>query len=203
MKALLSLMAAVFLILPLQSAAQDNYLIRPGDTLRIEVLEDPTLDRNVSILPDGRFSFPFAGTILAGNRTITQVERAVASGIASNFAAEPNVFVSVVSLAQDEILPGEEEGPTIDVFFLGEVAAPGGIAVPVGTTFLQAMALNGGFTNFAALKRIQLRRTDPHTHQQTLYQIDYDALTRGAVLEGPIVLKEGDVILVPERRLFE
>lgn len=188
--------------------AQGNYAVRPGDTLRIEVLEDTTLNRNVIVLPDGRFSFPFAGTVLAGGRTLGQIERAVGTAIASNFAAPPNVFASIVSLRpaepQREQVTAVEEAPaTISVFFLGEVNAPGAKAVPPGTTLLQALSLGGGFSNFAALKRVQIRRTEPHSGAQDLFTIDYDALTRGAHLRSNIVLQEGDVILVPQRRLFE
>ena len=190
--------------------AQGEYVVRPGDTLRIEVLEDTSLNRTVIVLPDGRFSFPFAGTVQAGGRSLTQIENAVGSAIASNFATTPNVFVSIASLR--EVEPAHVAAPraaapmpdpTISVFFLGEVNAPGGKAVPPGTTFLQALALGGGFSDFAALKRVQIRRTNPITGAQALYTINYDALARGAELRGNIVLQEGDVILVPQRRLFE
>ena len=182
--------------------AQDSYLIRPGDTLAIEVLDDPQLDRTVLILPDGRFSFPFAGTVLAGGRSIGQVQQALTAALAPNFAAPPTVFVTVRSLREAQPLPPTPEA-TIDVYMLGEVQAPGEKTVPVGTTFLQAMARSGGFTNFAAQRRVQLRRTNPQTGAQTVTEINYRALERGARLSSNVVLREGDIILVPERRLFE
>ena len=187
--------------------AQSDYIIRAGDTLRIEVLEDTSLNREVIVLPGGRFSFPFAGTVQAGGRTLGQVEAAIRNAIASNFAAPPNVFVSVNSLRQVEPRRGVARAPapdpTISVFFLGEVTTPGSREVPPGTTFLQALSLGGGFSDFAALKRVQIRRTDPHTGQQTFYTVNYRALARGAAIRGNIVLQDGDVILVPQRRLFE
>lgn len=188
--------------------AQGEYVVRTGDSLRIEVLEDATLNRNVLVLPGGRFSFPFAGTVKASGRTLGQIERAVRTAIGSNFAAPPNVFVSILSLRQEEprreVAPtAPEPDPTISVFFLGEVSSPGEKTVPPGTTFLQALSRGGGFSNFAALKRVQVRRTDPHTGVEQLYTIDYNALTRGAQMRSNMVLREGDVILVPQRRLFE
>lgn len=186
--------------------AQSDYVVRSGDTLRIEVLEDATLNRNALVLPGGRFSFPFAGTIQAGGRTLGQIERAIVSAIASNFATSPNVFVSILALRESEpssTAAAPRDEPSISIFFLGEVSSPGEKTVPPGTTFLQALARGGGFSNFAALKRVQIRRTDPHTGVQNLYTINYNALTRGAELRSNIVLQEGDVILVPQRRLFE
>jgi polysaccharide export outer membrane protein len=87
---------------------------------------------------------------------------------------------------------------------MGEVNNGGGLLeVERGTTVLQALALSGGFTRFAATKRIQLRRTDPQSGQQTVYNIDYRAIEQGASGIGSSVLADGDVIIVPERRLFE
>lgn len=187
------------------AAAQSGYKIKSGDVLQIEVLEDPSLNREVLVLPSGEFSFPFAGTVRAGRRTVGQVQSAIASGIASNFAGPPNVFVSVRSLRPKEpfVARGPAEPVTMDIYLLGEVNSPGTKAVAPGTTFLQALAQSGGFSQFAARKRIQLRRTNAATGEQTLIKINYRALANGATLKRDVVLQEGDVILIPERRLFE
>ena len=60
-----------------------------------------------------------------------------------------------------------------------------------------------GPARFAATKRIQLRRMDPATGQEKLYLFNYKALERGGSIQSMITLREGDVIIVPERRLFE
>lgn len=196
------LFAMMALVLTATGAlAQDGYRIRAGDTLTIEVLEDPSLNRNVLITPGGDFSFPFAGTLRAQGFTADQIADRLAGSIASNFAAPPNVFVSVAGLrdtSADLI-----EGPTISVFFMGEVGEPGERLVAPGTTFLQGLSQSGGLTNFAAQRRIQLRRTDPQTLSETVTTIDYRALERGASMSQNVVLAEGDVILVPQRGLFE
>jgi polysaccharide export outer membrane protein len=183
------------------ASAQTDFRIGPGDTVRIEVLEDPSLNREVLVLPDGSLSFPLAGAVQAGGQTTTQLESAVASALAPNFATTPTVSVSVAGLA-----PRAATGSarTIDVFIMGQVANGGGLVqVERGTTVLQALALSGGFTRFAATKRIQLRRTDPQTGAQSVYNIDYRAIEQGASSIGGTVLADGDVIIVPERRLFE
>jgi polysaccharide export outer membrane protein len=107
----------------------------------------------------------------------------------------PSVFVSVVSV--------DEEGLLFPIFVLGEVLEPGQKEIEVGTTLLQAMALAGGPDRFAATKRIQLRRSDPATGQEKLYLFNYNAVERGGAIQSMITLREGDVIIVPERRLFE
>lgn len=190
--------------------AQSEYRVSAGDVLGIEVLDDPSLNREVLILPGGTFSFPFAGTLNALGLTIPQVEAVVSQAIAPNFAAEPSVFVTVRRVAPAApVIPGApgaavpEEEDLIAIYFLGEVNSPGPVRVPMGTTFLQALSFSGGLTPFAADRRVQLRRTDPHTRRQHVAEIDYRAITRGAKLSQNVPLLEGDVILVPERRLFE
>ena len=178
--------------------AQDAYRVQAGDTLQIEVLEDTSLNRIVLVTPDGRFAFPFAGSLRASGRTVEQIRRDVIASILDSFASEPTVFVSVAALN-----PEEEEPDTINVFFMGEVNTPGLREVEPGTTFLQALSQAGGFTTFAATKRIQLRRTYKHSGQQSLTTINYKALSQGTGLSQSIILHDGDVILIPERGLFE
>lgn len=177
--------------------AQDGYSIRAGDTLRIEVLQDPGLNRTVLVSPDGRVTFPLAGGLPAAGRTLEEVQADLAERLAPNFAAPPNVFVALESLAQPRAATGDKAVATIDVFVVGEAEGPGKLEVKPGTTVLQAFALMGGFTPFAATKRIQLRR-DGKT-----YGLNYDAIERGSSASGTTVLRDGDVILVPQRRLFE
>jgi polysaccharide export outer membrane protein len=179
--------------------AQDDYRIRPGDLLRIEVLEDPGLNRTALVSPDGRISFPLAGGVTAAGRTLEQVQSDLASRIAANFATTPNVFIAVERVTEPRAIGG---GGTralalIEVYVLGEAARPGKLDIKAGSTVLQAFAQMGGFTKFAATKRVQLRRNG------TTYSLNYDAIERGASTAGSTVLQAGDVILVPQRRLFE
>ncbi len=179
---------------PVALAQSAGYRIQPGDTLAITVLEDETLNREVLVLPDGRISVPLAGSIKAGGNSVGTVESTIADRLASNFAVRPSVFVSVTTV--------DEDGLTFPVYVLGEVPNPGIQEVETGTTLLQAIALAGGPDRFAATKRIQLRRTDG-TGQEKLYLFNYRAVERGGSIQSMITLREGDVILVPERRLFE
>lgn len=200
---ILTLIASVFVT---QAVAQSEYLVRPGDTIVVEVLEDTSLNRSLVVLSDGRISFPFAGTLRVSGRTVGEIEASIRNGISSQFAAQPNVFVSIQPAPVEprpvvQAQPEEEE--TIDIYFLGEVNNGGLIAVTPGTTFLQAMAQAGGLTRFAADKRVQLRRTDPSTGEIYMFEINYRAILDGARLRDNVELLEGDVIVVPERRLFE
>lgn len=197
-----TILAIIAILTATVAVAQSEYRIKSGDTLTVEVLQDPDLNRSVVVLSDGRISFPLAGTVRAAGRTVGQVEASISGAISSNFATEPNVFVSVVPAAPREPTP-PAPAPTMEIFFLGEVNTPGMVEIEPGTRFLQGMARSGGLTRFAADKRIQLRRTDPHTGRTATFEINYRAILDGAELRNNIILEEGDVIIVPERRLFE
>lgn len=183
------------LAVPAAFAQSAGYRIQPGDSLAVTVLEDETLNRQVLVLPDGRISVPLAGTITAGGQTVDSVEKTIADRLASNFAVRPSVFVSVTAV--------NEDGETFPIYVLGQVTTPGEVEVKPGTTMLQAIALSGGLGRFAATKRIQLRRTDPATGKERLFLFNFNAVERGGSIESMITLREGDVLLVPERRLFE
>jgi polysaccharide export outer membrane protein len=179
------------------AAAQSNYRIQPGDTLQIEVLEDPQLGRSVLVLPDGSISFPLAGSVQAGGRTVDGVGRAIAQRLASDFAVEPTVLVSVAALgpeSQDELM---------EIYIIGEANQPGLREVETGTTLLQFLAQAGGLSRFAAKTRIQLRRIDPASGQERVYRFNYNSMGGDNSIRATTVLAPGDVIVVPERRLFE
>lgn len=199
----LAVLALACAVLAVPDASAQDYRIRPGDTLRVEVLEDSSLNRNLLVTPDGSISFPFAGSLAAQGFTTDQVAARLSAAIAPNFAVPPNVFISVTGVGE-RVATGITAAPaTVTVYFMGEVGDPGARDVQIGTTFLQALSQAGGLTNFAAERRIQVRRTDPQTLTETVVAIDYRALQRGARLSQNIVLAEGDVILVPQRGLFE
>ncbi|MEL6642565.1 MAG: polysaccharide biosynthesis/export family protein [Pseudomonadota bacterium] len=189
------------------AVAQDGYRIKSGDQLSIEVLEDPTLGREVLVLPDGSISFPLAGSVRAGGLTTTAVQQSIASAIAPNFAAPPTVFVSVSQVGEAPVVIGGGGGvaapAALNVFIMGEVGNPGMVQVAPGTTILQALAQSGGFSKFAATKRIQLRRTDPASGEEKVYTFNYQAVESGQSSFARAQVAPGDVIVVPQRRFFE
>lgn len=188
------------LFLATAAVAQD-YLLSAGDVVTVEVLEDESLNRQVAVLPDGNITFPFAGTIRAEGRSIAQLQRALKSALGPTFATEPTVFVSLTSLSQSVVPRGNRS--EIAVYFIGEIRNPGRLILPSNSTLIQALASAGGFTEFAATKRIQLRRVDRKTSQEKIFTFNYKSASRGAATIGSTRMQEGDVILIPERRLFE
>lgn len=198
-----TLAGLMVLFVGFSAEAQTDYRIRSGDTLQIEVLEDPSLNRSVLVLPDGSISFPFVNTLQARGRGISDVRQALAAGLASNFAVEPTVVVSVVSLAKLRVAGGKTPAPTIDVYIMGEVAGAGKKEVSPGTTILQFLAEAGGLTPFAAASRIELHRTDTATGRTAVYLFSRNGRGKGPRISPGTILAPGDVVVVPSRHLFE
>ena len=196
----IAVFGAVFGVGP-TAAQAGSYIIKPGDTLRIEVLEDESLNRNALVLPDGTISFPLAGVLRPSGRTVNQVQNLLRGRLAPNFATPPTVHVSVAALRDPE---EDLAGPRFDIFALGEVAAPGRKEVEPGITLLQFLAEAGGLSRFAADKRIELHRTDPSSGRVTTFLFNYRVPQgNGTTINGGTRLQAGDVIKVPQKRLFE
>jgi len=186
------------------ASAHGVYRIQAGDVLRIEVLEDESLNGEALVLPDGSITVPLVGTISAGGKSIDAVRESIIAGLAPNFATAPNVFLSVRSL--NTPTPDLTDGfgrAAIDVFVIGAVNSPGKVRITAGTTLLQFLSESGGLTSFAAKKRIQVRRSNKNTGQTAVYEFNYKAVEDGSSNARSMVLHRGDVIVVPERRLFE
>lgn len=162
------------------------------------MLEDGSLDRQLLVQPDGRIALPLAGAIDADGLTPDEVERAIRGRLAADFIEPPTVTVSLVSLA-----PGvleEETFPTI--YVTGQVNAPGRYQIQGPVTALQALAIAGGPGVFAATGRIQVRRVNDEG-AETVFIFDYDAVEEGRPSGALLELDDGDVLVVPERGLFE
>ena len=193
------MLTLALMVLTAQDAVAQGYRIQAGDVLRVEVLEDSSLNRDALVLPDGRISLPLAGRVRAAGLTIDQVEAEITRQLQPGFAAPPTVFVTLSALRERE---EEETDELITIFVLGEAANPGAVRLERGATVLQAFAAMGGFSRFAAVRRVQLRRVDS-SGTERVYTINFDAIERGAVGAGTIRLLDGDVIVIPQRRLFE
>ncbi|SNR67020.1 polysaccharide biosynthesis/export family protein [Paracoccus sediminis] len=200
---MLATVLAALVALPLafgQAALAQEYRIQAGDRLTVEVLEDTSLNRTLVVLPGGTVDFPYAGSIRVAGQSPTAVGNLISQALSGVLASPPTVFVTATPLVEPVLPSAPEPEDVVNIYIMGEASAPGPKAVQPGTTFLQALSQAGGLTPFAATKRIQLRRAA--TPGQVI-TVNYAAIMRGAGMNLDPVLSEGDVIIVPERGLFE
>jgi len=176
-------------------AIAQSGLLQPGDVISISVYQDPKLDRQVLIGPTGMIAFPLVGQIKAAGMTPSALESVLKARLKGKFTEEPDV---TVSLTAEKAL---EEDLKPRVYITGEVLRPGYFVARTKIDVMQAIAMAGGFSPFAAKRRIQVRRKVNGV--ESIFVFNYDDFFSGANLDDNVRVRAGDVIIVPERGLFE
>lgn len=176
--------ALLILLLPAPAMGQEGlYSLNPGDILEISVWKEEGLERQVLVLPDGMISFPLAGHIRAAGRSASEVQKALTERI-KQYIPEPAITVSVQSVAGNK------------VYVIGQVNRPGEFPTTHRIDVMQALSLAGGLTAFADQDDIKVLRRE--NNKQIALPFDYSEVKRGNMLELNIVLKSGDIVVVPD-----
>ncbi|TGD71870.1 polysaccharide export protein [Mangrovimicrobium sediminis] len=186
MKTLRTLVVAALALLSLAAQAQTagNYKINPGDILEVYVWNEEDLTRQVRVRPDGFISLPLAGEVQAGGKTPAEVTTALGKALGKYLNDAPVITVSLVDL-QGNI-----------VYVLGKVNRPGAFTVSTPVDVTQALAWAGGLNSFADEGDIQILRRGSDGNQVSL-EFDYGAVKNGEDLKSNILLRSGDVVVVP------
>lgn len=161
---------------------RDPYTIEPGDILVVPVWKEPDLQAEVLVRPDGGFSFPLAGHLVAEGKSVAQVEAEVARRIAE-YIPDPAVTVAVQQVQGNK------------VYVVGKVNRPGEFLMTGEVDVIKALAMAGGTNPFADLNRIIVLRRE--NGSQIALPFHYGEVERGKNLDQNIVLRSGDVVLVP------
>jgi polysaccharide export outer membrane protein len=160
-----------------------DYSLNAGDTLDISVWKEEELTKkDVIVRPDGKFSFPLAGQVLARGRTVAEVEGEITTRL-KRYVAEPVVSVSVKNL----------DGCRI--YVIGQVSKAGSFVMNPRVNVLQALSLAGGMTPFAAVNDIMVLRGAGES--QRAIPFHYGDVVKGRNLSQNVLLEAGDVVVVP------
>ncbi len=164
------------------ASAGGGYRIGPGDVLDISVWKNHDLTRVVTVLPDGRISFPLIGEFTAAEKTVAQLSQEL-RGRLSRFV--PDVDLSVIITQVNSQV----------IYVIGRVNHPGRFAMNGSLNVIQALATAGGLTPFAKGDSIKIFH-EKETSGKYL-PFDYEQVSKGKNLEQNILLHRGDVIVVP------
>jgi len=165
-------------------AASDlpQYLIRPNDLLRIFVYGEEELSSEALVRPDGQISVPLAQDVQAAGLTPGQLRLRIEERL-SQFLDVPNVTVIVEAIQ------------SYRVFVTGTVQQPGALMSETPLTVLQALALAGGFAEFAKRNDIKVVRNSGS--ETVLFDFEYDRVIEGQNSNQNMLLEAGDVVVVP------
>jgi polysaccharide export outer membrane protein len=160
----------------------EEYLIGPGDVLHISVWKDATLDRVVTVRPDGMISYPLLSDVQASGQTPIQLQKALTDKL-KQYMADPEVSVVV------------QEVHSFAVSVLGEVKTPGRYELKTQATVLDVLAQAGGLTPFASSSGIVILRDEGGVKKRIVF--DYDAAVSKQGSQQLFYVHPGDIIMVP------
>jgi polysaccharide export outer membrane protein len=159
-----------------------DYVIGPGDVLDISVWKEQALTKLVTVLPDGKISFPLVGSIMAGGKTLDQFSKELEQRL-SRFVPDLNLSVLV------------HQVNSMMVYIIGRVNNPGRFILNSNIDVMQALAMAGGLTPFAEQGNVKIFRETKDGKK--IFEFDYDDVAEGKKLKQNIMLKRGDLIVVP------
>jgi len=175
------LMATVAVAQP-ETASVVRYEVQPSDLLQVSVWKEPDLTQQVVVRPDGAFSFPLVGEVNAVGKTVEELRRELVQQL-TRIIPDVVVTVSVLEIRGNKI------------YVIGQVNTPGEFIVNPRVDVMQALSLAGGTTAFASPSEIFVLRRDGT--QQRRLPFNFDAVLRGRELEQNVLLRSGDVVVVP------
>ena len=161
----------------------DSFIIGADDSLAINVWKEPDLSRTVPVRSDGKISLPLVGEVMAAGRTPLQLEKDIAAKLL-NYMTDPEVTVIVQQINSEKFN------------ILGQVMKPGAYSLTATTTLVDAIAVAGGFKDFAKKKRVYLLRQNPGGGESRI-DFNYQDFIKGKNTSQNIVLKPHDTIIVP------
>lgn len=162
-----------------------DYVLQPGDTIKVQVFQEPDLDRELLVSEEGEIFLPLIGTLNVKGQTVKVASETIRKLYDSRYLVNPQVNLMVIKYRER----------TVNV--IGAVNSPQAILFPPEQplTLMDAISRAGGFNRFANRKAVQLTRAFPDGHTEK-YSIDADGVLSGK--GDSWVLQTGDVIFVPE-----
>ena len=169
---------------PVSDKAHDGkFVIGMDDVLAINVWKETEISRSVPVRSDGKISLPLAGEVQAAGHTPLQLEVEIAKRL-QKYISEPEVTVIVQQINSQKFN------------ILGLVVKPGSYPLTNAPTVLDAIALAGGFRDFAKKKAIYILRQDPGGGQSRV-PFNYKAVIKGKNADQNVPLQPRDTVVVP------
>lgn len=158
------------------------YRLQPGDVITVSVWKEADLQSEVLVRPDGGFSFPLAGEVDAVGKTVEEIRGVLVERL-KRYIPTPVVTVAVKTIGGNRI------------YVVGRVNRAGDFPLSSPIDVMQAIALAGGATPFAAINDIVILRRQ-NGEQQAIH-FHYSDVARGQALAQNVLLQGGDTVVVP------
>lgn len=164
------------------AASRSDYTIGESDVLAVNVWRDQELSRVLTVRPDGKITLPLIGEIQASGMTPLALQSKIAE-----------LLRDVVKNPEVTVIVQEPRSQSFNV--IGEVQKPGTYTLGQRLTVLDALALAGGFRDFAKVKQVYVLRTSAEGKNEKL-AFNYKKAVAGDISQI-IYLKPHDTVVVP------
>jgi polysaccharide export outer membrane protein len=144
---------------------ESEFKLGPEDVVEVFVYKEPELSTTVVVRPDGKISLPLIGELSVSGRTAIELQKEVAQKL-TKYIEQPTVNVIV------------KEVNSAKVSVMGEVKTPGMYKIRDRATVFDAVALAGGFTEYAKRNKVTLIRIGSNGQQQQ-FVINVDDQLKG------------------------
>lgn len=173
----------------LQEGPSEEYIIGPNDTLTVHVWRNPELGaEKIAVRPDGRITTPLVTDMPAVGKTPAMLAQDIRLQL-SQYIEDPLVSIIV---NESKSTFGQQ------VRIIGATEQPASISYSANMTVLDAMIAVGGLSEFAAGNRAKLIRFNKQTGKQEEYALRLNDLLKKGDISANVLLKGGDVIIIPE-----
>lgn len=159
-----------------------SYHVGPGDVIEVSVWRDENLSRELVITPDGILSFPLIGDVNVANMSVAEIRNIITKRLAE-YVPDASVAVMVKQIN------------SLKAYVIGQVKNPGVFPITLETRVMQVLAMAKGLTPFASERDIHILRYKNNSVEKI--DFDYKEVLKGNNLAQDILLKRGDVIVVP------
>jgi len=161
----------------------DSFVIGAEDVLTIAVWKEPEMSHQVPVRPDGMISLPLLGDVKASGLTPLQLQDELTTDM-KKYISDPQVTVIV------------NQVNSLSFNVVGEVLKPGYYPLTRRMTVLDAIAISGGFRDFAKIKKIYILRTEADGKQVKL-PFNYKNVIKGKNAQQNIEMQPHDTLVVP------
>jgi len=159
-----------------------SYRIGVQDVLQVSVFGNEALSRTVPVRPDGMISLPLLNDVKAAGLTPMELREVLMKKLVE-FVPAPEIAVIVTEVR------------SFVVSVIGQVMKPGRYDLKSAASVVEALALAGGFKEFAARSRIQVIR--PEGNGSRRIPFDYDKMFQANAAQENFTLRPGDIVMVP------
>jgi polysaccharide export outer membrane protein len=165
-----------------KAGTAEDYRIGPEDVLDIAVWNNPAISRSTPVRPDGMISLPLLNDVQAAGLTPMQLKDVIAKKL-SEYVPNPEVSVIV------------REVNHFKISVLGEVKRPGRYDFKGKASVLEAIAVAGGLSDFAARSKIVVLRNEGNGTKRI--PVNYNKIVSSSSDQDDVRLRPGDIVLVP------